>query len=123
MKYLLLAYRDEKWWDALPISERNAFENACLANNEALRQGGYLLAAGDLQSSHAATVRVHNGKVSIADGPLVQTREQLIGIFCIDARDLNNAISVASKMPQAQAGSIEVRPVTEFDPFMGIFVA
>jgi hypothetical protein len=115
MKYVLLAYQDEKRWDTMPISERDAFEKACLANNEVLRQGGHLLAGEHLQSSSATTVRVQNGKVSVTDGPFVQTKEPLIDIFFIDARDLNNAIYVASKMPQARAGSIEVRPVAGFD--------
>ena len=116
MKYLFLAFGDEKWLEALSTSERDSFEDACRANNELLRQSGHLLAMEDLQSSRTATtVRVRNGKVSVTDGPFVSTNEQLIGIFSINARDLNEAIHVASTMPQARGGPIEVRPMLEFD--------
>lgn len=111
MKYLLLVYGDERQWDAMSTSERDAFEDACLANDEALRESGHLLAVEGLYSSHtAATVRVHSGKVSINDGPFAQMKEQLIGLYFINARDLNEAIQVASNMPQARTGPIEVRP-------------
>jgi hypothetical protein len=114
MRYLFLAYRDEERWNAMSAGERDAFENACVANDEALRKSGRLLAVERLKSSSVATtVRVHNGKVSVADGPFVKTKEQLIGLFFIDARDLNEAIQVAWKMPQARAGPIEVRPIFE----------
>jgi hypothetical protein len=116
MKYLFLAYRDEKRWEAMPTSERAAFEEACLANDETLRKNGTLVALEGLPNRNSATtVQVRNGKVSVTDSPFIQTKEQLTGIFLIDARDLNNAIYVASKMPQAQEGSIEVRPLTEID--------
>ena len=116
MKYLFLAYGDEKRLEAMSTSERDAFENACRANDELLRQSGHLLAVEGLQSSRTATtVRVRNGKVSVTDGPFVETNEQLIGLFFINARDLNEAIHVASKMPQARGGPIEVRPMMGFD--------
>jgi hypothetical protein len=116
MKYLFLAYRDEKRWDAMSTSERDALENACLANDEVLRKSGHLLAVEVLQSSRTATtVRDHNGKVALTDGPFAETNEQLIGLFFINARDLNEAIQVASKMPQARRGPIEVRPAMEVD--------
>jgi hypothetical protein len=114
MKYLFLAYGDEKRLDAMSTSERDTFENACRANDEMLRQSGHLLAVEGLQSSRTATtVRVRNGKVSVTDGPFSETNEQLIGLFFINARDLNEAIQVASKMPQARGGPIEVRPMLE----------
>src|SRR4029453_8394013 len=92
--------------------DRDALASACLANDEALRQSGHLLAVEGLQGSGAAiTVRVQNGKVRVADGPFVETKEQLIGIFTINARDLNEAIQVAAMMPQARGGPIEVRPI------------
>jgi len=101
MKYLFLAYGDEKRLAAMSTRERDSFEDACRANDEMLRQSGHLLAMEDLQSSRTATtLRVHNGKVSIIDGPLVEANEQLIGLFFINARDLNEAIQIASKMPQ-----------------------
>jgi hypothetical protein len=116
MKYLFLAYGDEKQLSAMPIGERDAFESACLANDEVLRKSGHLIAVEDLQSSSTATtVRVHNGKVSLSDGPYAETKEQLIRLFFIQARDLNEAIRVASQMPQARGGPIEVRSVMGVD--------
>lgn len=116
MRYVLLAYRDEQQLDAMPSSERDALGNACLSNDEALRQSGHLLAMEGLQgSSTATTVRVQNGKLSLDEGPYVKTKEQLIGIFTITARDLNEAIQVAAQMPQARGGPIEIRPILAFD--------
>jgi hypothetical protein len=116
MKYLFLAYGDEQYLDALTSGERNALEQACLCNDDVLRQNGHLLAVVGLQrSGMATTVRIWNGKVSIADGPCVATKEQLIGIFTISARDLNEAIQLAATMPQARGGPIEVRPMTDCD--------
>ena len=116
MKYLFLAYGDERQLDALSSSEREALGNACLANDEVLRKSGHLLAVEGLQSSRTATtVRVQHGTLSVTDGPFAETKEQLIGIFTIDARDLNEAIQVAAKMPQARGGPIEVRPIIVFD--------
>jgi hypothetical protein len=116
MKYVLLAYGDEQRWDAMPASERDALANACLANDEVLRNSGHLLAVEGLQGSrNAITVRVQNGRLSVSDGPYAKTKEQLIGIFTIYARDLNEAIQVAATMPQARGGPIEVRPVVAFD--------
>ena len=115
MKYLFLAYGDEQQLDAMSPSERDALGNECLANDEMLRKSGHLLTVEGLQSRTATTVRVQNGKVFITDGPFIETKEQILGIFLINARDLNEAIRVASKMPQARGGPIEVRPILEFD--------
>ncbi len=116
MRYVFLAYGDEQQLDAMSTSERDALGNECVANDELLRQSGHLLAVQGLQSGRTVTtVRVQNGKLSITDGPFVEAKEQLIGIFTIDARDLNEAIRVASKMPQARGGPIEVWPLVEFD--------
>jgi hypothetical protein len=116
VKYVFLAYRDEKQWDAMSTRERDALENACQANEQDLRQSGHLLAVEGLQSSNTAlTVRVMNGKVSLTNGACAETEGQLIRLFFINARDLNEAIRVASKMPQARRGPIEVRPVMELD--------
>ena len=107
MKYLCLVYLDEKKLDSIPDSE-------CRACGEALRKSGHHIAAEALQSVHTATtVRVRNGKVSVTDGPFAETKEQLAGFYLIDAKDLNEAIQLASKIPPARAGSIEVRPTRE----------
>ena len=116
MMYAFLAYADEKQWDAMSTSERDALGNACRSNDEVLRKSGHLIRVEGLQSSSTATtVRVQKGKGAVTDGPFAETKEQLIGIFTINARDLNEAIQVASKMPQARGGPIEVRPILEFD--------
>jgi hypothetical protein len=116
MKYLCLAYVDEKKWDALPKSEQDALIGESLAYDEELRKSGHLVAAEALQSAETATtVRMRNGKVSVTDGPFAETKEQLGGFYLIDARDLNDAIQVASKTPCARLGSVEVRPVLELN--------
>jgi hypothetical protein len=107
MKCLCLIYLDEKKDDAVPDSE-------CKACEDALRTGGHLIASEVLQSVHTATtVRVRNGKVSVTDGPFAETKEQLAGFYLVDAKDLNEAIQLASKIPPAWLGSIEVRPTRE----------
>lgn len=116
MRYVLLAYADEQRLEVLPSSERAELGSACLESDEALRKSGHLLAVQGLQRSrNATTVRVQNGELSVSDGPYAATKEQLIGIFTIIARDLNQAIQVAATMPQARGGPIEVRPIEEFD--------
>ena len=115
MLYVLLAYEDEQQ-AALSSSEREAFRNACQANDEALRISGHLLAAEALQNiCTATTVRLQHGQLSVTVGGLAATREQLIGIFTITARDLNEAIQVAASMPQARGGPIEVRPIVAYE--------
>jgi hypothetical protein len=112
MKYVLLAYADEQQLDSMSSDERDALGDACLANDQALRTSGRLLSVEGLQGSRtASTVRIHNGSVCVNDGPCIDATEQLMGIFTIDARDLNEAIQVAARMPQARAGAIEVRPI------------
>ena len=116
MQYLFVAYGDEKRLEAMSANERDAFETAGRANDELLRQSGHLLAVGRFQSRHTTTtVQVWNGEVSVTAGPFVETNEPFIGLFFINARDLNEAIHVASTMPQVRGGPIEVRPMLEFD--------
>jgi hypothetical protein len=105
MKYLCLVYSEEKRLDTVPDSE-------CLAYDAALRESGHCLSSEALQPVQtAATVRVRNGKLSITDGPFAETKEQLAGFYLIEARDLNEAIQMASKIPPARVGSVEVRPI------------
>lgn len=116
MRYVLLAYGDEQRLEALSGTERDALGSACLDSDEALRKDGRLLAVEDLQPSRGAiTVRVQNGKLCASAGPYAETKEQLIGIFTITARDLNEAIQVVATMPQAWSGPIEIRPSVAFD--------
>lgn len=117
MKYLCLIYVEEQHLDTLPESKLNAITGECLAYETELENRGQFIAAEALEPVQTATtVRVRSGKVSVADGPFAETKEQLGGFFLIDARDLNDAIRVASRLPQAPLGSIEVRPVRELQP-------
>jgi hypothetical protein len=109
MKYLCLVYLEEEKLHAVPDSE-------CATCGDGLRKSGQLLAAEALQPVETATtVRVRNGKASITDGPFAETKEQLAGFYLIEARDLNEAIQVASKIPPAREGSVEVRPVRQLN--------
>ena len=114
MKYVCLVYIEEKKLDALSKSELDTLIDESVAYDEALRKSGHYLVSDALQPVQTATtVRIRNGKVSITDGPFAETNEQLGGFILIDARDLNEAIQVASKIPPARLGSVEVRPVME----------
>ena len=105
MKYLCLVYGDERAMET--VDDRH-----CLAFDQSIRQSGHCIASEALQPiSTATTVRVRNGKTSVTDGPFAETKEQLAGFYMIEARDLNEAIQIASKIPPAQIGSIEVRPI------------
>ena len=111
MKYMLLVYLDEK---ALSDSEREHcyVESAQLAQD--LSSSGKYLSAGPLHPVAMATsVRVRNGKRLVTDGPFAETREQLGGYYLIDARDLDDAMSIAERIPVAKVGTIEIRPVLE----------
>jgi hypothetical protein len=97
-------------------SESDAFMAEYFAFTDGIRKSGHYLGGEALQPVHTATtVRIRNGKVSTTDGPFAETKEQLGGFYLINARDLNEAIQVASKIPSARLGSIEVRPVMEFN--------
>jgi hypothetical protein len=114
MKYLCLVYIEEKTLDAMSENGLDALIDESLAYDKVLRKSGHYLVSEALQPVQAATtVRVRNGKLSVTDGPFAETKEQLGGFFLIDARDLNDAIQVASRIPPARLGSIEVRPVME----------
>ena len=114
MKYVCLAYEEEERLNALSKSEWDRLRNETLTYLDELQKRGYVVAAEALQSIRAATtVRVRHGKISLTDGPFSETKEQLGGFLLITARDLNDAIQVASRWPSARLGSIEVRPVEE----------
>lgn len=110
-KYVLLAYRDEQRWEALSASERASFEEACQASEQDLIRSLHLIDVQDLQNNSLLTVRVVDGRLSLTDGPAAGSQEQLVQLLFIQARDLNTAIQIASMMPQAQAGAIEVSPL------------
>lgn len=114
MKYLCLVYFEAKALEELTRDERDALDNESLAYDEELQRSGHFIAAQALDSVQSAiTVRMRNGKISTTDGPFAETKEQLGGFILIEARDLNDAIQVASKIPLARLGCIEVRPIWE----------
>lgn len=114
MKYLCLAYEAEEIFNTMPKEEWAALRTEVLDYVKTLEDSGVLIDARPLQSATtAATLQVRSGKLSTTDGPFAETKEQLGGYFLIEARDLNDAIRIASKWPSARFGTIEVRPVEE----------
>ena len=114
MKYLLLCCHEEQKLDSMSKTESVALMEETIAYCEALNKSGHLVAVEQLEPVQTAmTVRVRNGQLSVTDGPFVETKEQVGGFFLINARDLNEAIQVASKFPSVRLGSMEVRPVRE----------
>jgi hypothetical protein len=112
MKYLCLVYFDERKLDALSKSEYDTLVAEVLAYREVLRKSGHYVVSDGLQSTQTATtIRIRNGKVLTTDGPFAETAEQLGGFMLIEARDLDDAIRVASRIPPVRLGCIEVRPL------------
>lgn len=116
MKYLCLIYAEEKKRESMSNSELDALMGEYVAFTEGIRKSGHYLFGEALQGVQTATtVRLRSGQLSTTDGPFSETKEQLGGFYLINARDLNEAIQVASKIPSARLGSIEVRPIREFN--------
>ena len=114
MKYLCLIYDDEKTFGTMPKAEMDAFMGEYRAFTESTKKSGHYIGGHQLQPVHTATtIRSRGGKVSTTDGPFAETKEQLGGFYLIEARDLNDAIQVAQRIPSARTGSIEVRPIVE----------
>ena len=112
MKYLCLVYVEERAMRDLSGPERDSLVDDSLSCDESLRRSGHYIVAHALQSVNtAATVRVRQNKPAITDGPFAETKEQLVGFILIEARDRDDALQVASKIPMARHGSVEVRPV------------
>ena len=116
MRYLCLIYSDEKWWDKASEAELKQGMADYNAFTESIKKNGNYVGGEALQPTKTArAVRVRNGKISTTDGPYVETKEQLGGYYLIKAKDLNDAVQVASRIPGAQHGTVEVRPIMEFD--------
>jgi hypothetical protein len=116
MKYLCLIYEDEAAWGKMPKAEADAMMGEYFAYTGDIKRSGHYLGGNALQPTQtASTVRVRKGKVSTTDGPFAETKEQLGGYYLIEAKDLNDAIQVAARIPSARAGSIEVRPIMEYN--------
>ena len=114
MKFLCLAYEEQRVLDALTEGEWHALRDETIGYVERLRRDGQLIDTRPLQSATAAsTVRVRNGRPSITDGPFAETKEQLGGYFLIEAVDYDEALRIAADWPSARFGTIEVRPIDE----------
>ncbi len=110
MKYLCLVYLEEDKLHAVRDSE-------CLAASERLGAGGQIVAAEALHPAHTATtLRLRDGALTMTNGPFAETKEQLAGFYLIDAADLDEAVSLAARIPPVRVGSIEVRPVRDLNP-------
>ena len=117
MKYLCLVYAEEEKIAALPGSDWDALVAENLKLCEELRESGHYVSASPLDSVRTAvTVRVRNRALSTIDGPFAETKEQLGGYYLIEARDLDEAVRVAGRIPGARLGSIEVRAIRAHDP-------
>ncbi len=114
MKYMLLIHDDEKAWGKLSEAERQKIYSEYGQFGQSIKSAGQYLAGAQLQPTSTATsVRVREGKRLVTDGPFAETREQLGGYYLVDAKNLDEAIGIAARIPSARMGTIEVRPVVE----------
>jgi len=115
MKYLCLIYNQEGNVSSLSKNDFDTMMQEYFQFTTDIQKSGHYVAGEALEPIQTATtVRVRNGKISTTDGPFAETKEQLGGFYLIEARDLNDAIQVASRIPSAKMGSIEVRPIVDF---------
>jgi hypothetical protein len=114
MKYLFMVIVDEKRLQAMSETEAQTLDDESLEYDDVLRKGGHFLAAQALESVNTATtVRIRNGKALVTDGPFMETKEQIGGFILVEARDLDQAIQLASHIPVVRFGAVEIRPVKE----------
>lgn len=114
MKYMLLIYHEEQAWESITEAERQQIYLEYRQLIGELQAGGKYLVGDELQpTSTAQSIRVRDGKQVVTDGPFAETREQVGGFFMIEAKDLDEAKSIAARIPSARTGTIEVRPVVE----------
>jgi hypothetical protein len=116
MQYMCLIYDDENIWDKLPEDERNAVFAEYGTFTESIKGSGNYVAGDALQpTSTATTVRIRDGKTLVTDGPFAETKEQLGGYYLVEAKDVDEALKIAERIPSARYGSIEVRPVVVWE--------
>ena len=116
MKFLLMVYTDDQLLDALPAGAFDQMMQGCITHADELKAQGTLVDSQQLEhGSTARTVRVRNGKTSIVDGPFAETKEILGGYNLIEADSIDEAVKIAQEFPWIGTGSIEVRPVRDFD--------
>jgi hypothetical protein len=114
MKYLCLIHLNEQEMDAMPAAEMSALNARHLDFNDGLRQAGHFIEAEALEPSRTtASIRVRNGTPSVTDGPFTETKELIAGFYLIEARDMDEAVQIASRIPSAPLGTIEVRPTRQ----------
>jgi hypothetical protein len=114
MRYMLLCYDDEKYWEQAGEAVLTAgMQEAVKLTHELAAKGQYVLAAPLHWSSTATSVRVRDGKTVVTDGPFAETREVLGGFYILEAENLDQAIAAASRHPGARFGTVEVRPIRE----------
>ncbi len=114
MKYMLLVHHDEEAFDQIGTERQQRMLAESVALTHQLHANGQYLSASPLQpAATAVIVRLREGKSFVTDGPFIETREQIAGYFLIDAKDFNEAISVAARVPGARIGAVEVRPLIE----------
>lgn len=112
MQYLCLIYSDETMYPKMAKAEAENMMAEYMAFTAKVKESGHYLGGNRLQPTHTSTsVRIRNGNLSATDGPFAETKEQLGGYYLIEAKDLNDAIQVASRIPGAKVGTIEVRPI------------
>ena len=111
MKYMLLVYLDESWLKRSVAERQEAYWAQMKHTEELVSKGRYLGGSPLHPPSTATTVRVRDGKRLLTDGPFAETREQLGGYYLVEAKDLDEAIGLAARIPSSRWGSIEVRPI------------
>ncbi len=112
MKYLCMIYNEESSWGKMSKGDADKMMGDYFAFTEGIKKSGHYVGGNALQPTQTATtVRLRQGKISTTDGPFAETKEQLGGYYLIEAKDLNDAIQVAAKIPGAATGSVEVRPI------------
>lgn len=116
MKYLLLIYGNEAHWDTLQEAERHKIYKEFMDFSADLKKNGKYVGGNELKPvATATTVRVRDGKRAVTDGPFAETKEQLGGYYLVDAKDLDEALGLAARIPSVRWGSIEVRPINPHD--------
>ena len=114
MRYILLIYSRETEWTKLGEKEKGQMFHDYMAFTESIKKSGHYVAGDGLQpTTTATTIRVRNGKAVSTDGPFAETREQLGGYYVVKAKDLDEASTIAARIPGALYGAIEVRPIME----------
>jgi len=114
MRYMLLIYSPESYWQTISEQERGKIYQEYLDFTASIKRSGHWLAGDPLErTAEATTVRVRDGKPLSTDGPFAETREQLGGFFLVDVENHEQALAIAERIPMARRGTVEVRPVVE----------